>query len=125
MSMLQANGVAKRVSPSQAIPPHERRLWERLACCRPIPRRVTLEPNHDLHDGWVVDLSQGGLGLLVTAPLEPGEILVLELESHPDCNPVAVRARVVHTRRLPEGDWLLGCQFLEQMREEDLQNLLL
>jgi hypothetical protein len=111
---------------STASPPHhERRLWERLACTRPIPRRLMLEPNHDLNDAWVVDLSQGGLGLLVSVPLEPGEMLFVELESNLDCAPVGLRARIVHTRSLPEGDWLLGCQFLEPLPEETLEDLLL
>jgi hypothetical protein len=100
-------------------------VWERLACTRPIPRRLILEPNHELNGGWVVDVSIGGLGLLVDVPLEPGEVLSVELESQPRCAPLVLRARVVRTQHLPEGDWLLGCQFLEPMREEDLEDLLL
>ena len=88
--MSQTNGVAQRMSPFR-VPGHERRLWERLACTRPIPRRLTLEPNHDLQDGWVVDLSIAGIGLLLNTPLEPGEVLSMELESHPHCCPVTLR----------------------------------
>lgn len=122
--MAHSNGVAQPEHSARA-PAVERRLWERLACTRPIPRRLTLEPGHDIQDGWVVDLSMGGMGLLLNVPLEPGEVLSLELESHPDCSPVTLRARVVRSRQLPEGDWLLGCQFMLPLQEEVLQDLLL
>jgi hypothetical protein len=103
----------------------ERRLWERLACTRPIPRRLSLEPGQDLDDGWVVDLSAGGLCVLLNTRPERGDVLSLELESHPDRPPVALRARVVRVEALPEGDWLVGCQYLAPISEETVKDLLL
>src|SRR5437764_2910863 len=99
--MSQANGVASPKTLPPAKSGRERRVWARRASARPMPRRMMLEPNHDIADGWIVDLSIGGLSLLLSVPLEPGEILSLELESHPECRPVNVRASVVHTQQMP------------------------
>ncbi len=103
----------------------ERRLWERLACTRPIPRRLSLEPGKDLDDGWVVDLSAGGLCVLLNVRPKPGDVLSMELESNPDHLPVELQARVVRVEALPEGDWLVGCQYLEPISEEMVNALLL
>jgi hypothetical protein len=108
-----------------AVAAVERRLWERLACTRPIPRRLALEPGRELDDGWVVDLSAGGLCVLLNTRPERGAVLYLELESHPDHPPVALRARVVRVQAMPEGDWLVGCQYLEPISEETVKGLLL
>jgi hypothetical protein len=70
----------------------------------------------------VKDVSRGGLGLLLDRRFEKGTVLTVELalDPHGSC---MVLARVVHAMRLPDGDWLVGCELVNrQAGEEVVQN---
>jgi hypothetical protein len=70
------------------------------------------------------NLSATGIGLRVRQPLKPGMGLVILLQSHRGrlSRPLAVR--VMHATLLADGDWLLGCQFVRRLSEQDMQELL-
>jgi hypothetical protein len=74
-------------------------------------------------DSWwqatVRDISGGGIRLSVTRLFEPGTLLALDLDG-------LLRllvARVVHVAPQPEG-WLVGCEFISKLSEQELQVLL-
>jgi hypothetical protein len=102
----------------------DRRVWTRAESSRPIPRRIyrvdTLEPL----DAWIVDLSQGGLALLLPQPLPDGTLLFIELESAPQVQPVKAWANVVRSTRTDDGSWQVGCEFVNRLSEKDLASLL-
>lgn len=75
------------------------------------------------NDSWwqatVRDISGGGIRLAVTHLFEPGTLLALDLEG-------VLRllvARVVHVSPQPDG-WVVGCEFISKLSEEELQTLL-
>jgi hypothetical protein len=70
------------------------------------------------------NLSATGIGLRVQQPLKPGMGLVILLQSRRRqlSRPLAVR--VMHATPLADGDWLLGCQFVRRLSEQDMQELL-
>jgi hypothetical protein len=102
-----------------------RRACVRYRCSRPIPRRMAIAESYVLLDGWLVDISVTGLGLLLGRPLDAGTLLFVDLESAPGAAPVELLARVVRATATPENEWILGCEFVNPLQEEELQAILL
>jgi hypothetical protein len=71
----------------------------------------------------VVDVSAGGLGLLLGEPQWPGELLVLEFPWALSAAGHLVRARVAHCTQRADGSWLVGCCFNYPLGADDLQAL--
>ena len=57
------------------------------------------------------DISPLGVALLCEGPAQPGEWLDLQLSGQDSLVGLALRARVVHARAIPDGRWLVGCAF--------------
>jgi len=57
------------------------------------------------------DMSPLGVTLLCEGPAQPGEVLDLRLSGQDSPLGLALRARVVHARAIPDGRWLVGCAF--------------
>jgi hypothetical protein len=68
----------------------------------------------------VRDVSTRGVGLLVTAPVELGALFVLEI-SRPA---VRLKGRVVRIAQAGKGSWAVGCMFLTELTEDELNALL-
>jgi len=102
----------------------DRRGWVRFACelrgdCQPITQ---LEAGNRW-PAQVLDISSGGVGLLLSRRFEPGALLALELgtnETETACLPLA---RVCRVRR-EGGYWLLGCAWADELPSEDLKALI-
>jgi hypothetical protein len=75
-------------------------------------------------DAWVVDISLKGLGLLLDRSLDKGTLLFVELEATPAALPVELLANVVRTTPVAEGEWIIGCDFVNGLSEEELQAVL-
>jgi hypothetical protein len=100
-----------------------RRAWVRYGCTRPLPRRLCVEQTAETLDGWVLDVSQGGLGLLLDRPMDVGTLLFVELESRPEAEPIALWAAVVRCTRA-DGEWCVGCRITAPLSERQLHELL-
>lgn len=70
------------------------------------------------------DISLNGLGLIVKIPFAVGTNLSVVPEVLPANLYPGLQVRVVHVTPHDEGFWLVGCQFLEPLSEEELQLLL-
>ena len=57
------------------------------------------------------DISPLGVTLLCEGPAQPGEQLDLRLSGQGSPLELALRARVVYARAIPDGRWLVGCAF--------------
>jgi hypothetical protein len=71
----------------------------------------------------VVNLSAGGVGLLLRQPLSQGAAAVVQLEGVPGGAP-EFPARVCHSTPQAAGEWFVGCEFSRQLDEEELRQLL-
>ena len=72
----------------------------------------------------LVNLSPVGVGLVVDEPLEPGAALTVvlkRLDHKPDRSMLAC---VVYQTERPDGKWAIGCHFLHQLSEKELDELL-
>lgn len=69
--------------------------------------------------GWVVDRSTGGIRLLVDEAVELGTVLnVRPAKVHANYPWIKVKVKSCHPERM---SWNLGCQFVEKITWEDLQ----
>jgi hypothetical protein len=102
----------------------ECRVFERQACqvttaCRPAAAF------HNKEASWsaaIRDVSAGGIRLVLRRRFEPGTGLAIEL---PGNNEVyTVLAQVVHVKPAANGDWSLGCKFVSELSETELERLL-
>jgi hypothetical protein len=84
---------------------------------------ATIEATSD-HTAVVTDISASGVGLIVTERMETGALLCVELHGPHDGPAVCVLACVVHVTAQANGQWALGCNFIRELSEDDLQNLM-
>ena len=72
----------------------------------------------------IQDISRGGVSLLGNQSFDPGTVLKIDLPNSDQVVPVTVLARVVHASAKPNGVCVLGCAFVKDLGEEELQALL-
>ena len=96
----------------------ERRRSVRYACKESLCHLGHALPRGSRH-GWLVDVSAGGAGLLVTDEVRPGTRLALKLAPAAG----ALQARVAHCCELGGGAWLVGCCFDNPLADDDLRAL--
>jgi hypothetical protein len=104
----------------------ERRTYVRLASDLEATCRSAGAVREVGWPGSVHDISQGGIGLLLTHCFQPGTELAVELREHTGAIRRVVRARVVHASATTNGGnscWLLGCAFDTPLTEEELEAL--
>jgi hypothetical protein len=72
--------------------------------------------------GWALleDVSAGGVGLLLGEAAAPGAVLLIQLPGPQPGEASNRLARVVHARALPDGYWVVGCQFSRPLADEEL-----
>jgi diguanylate cyclase (GGDEF)-like protein len=96
----------------------ERRGQIRAMCTRPV--RVVCDGGveRQLEFAKVRDLSVTGIGLELSAQVDPGTLLTVE----PVCDGKArtLLARVVRSERV-DGGWVHGCELAQQLNTEELQ----
>jgi len=101
--------------------PPDRRAWARF----PVLGSATYFPvgTHALsRRASILDLSPAGVGLLGSEYLEPGAVLSTEL-SCGNGDPFSILACVVFVSEKEAGRWLLGCQFIRELKESEFQRL--
>lgn len=58
------------------------------------------------------DISPEGLSLLLTAPVDAGAMLEVILRCPEESLTYALAMRVCHARQQADGNWLIGCSFV-------------
>jgi hypothetical protein len=72
----------------------------------------------------VLNISLGGIALVADQPIEAGALLNLELHRTDGQAPRTLLACVVHVTTRPGNEWVLGCNFLNDLPEAELETLL-
>jgi hypothetical protein len=103
----------------------ECRVYERQSCeiptnCQPASVQEMKEIRWD---ATINDLSKGGLRIKLRRRFEKGTGLAVELPGDSTRSPSVVFVKVVHINRHEDGAWLLGCRFLSELGEDQLQRL--
>lgn len=104
----------------------ERRAFVRMASDLAV---TCQQSSRTLEAGWpgtVVNISCGGLGLLLRHRFRPGTDLSIDMRGHEDKPERILNVRVMHaTAVLVDGSplWLLGCAFSEPLTADEWRAL--
>jgi hypothetical protein len=111
---------ARRIRPT----PPDQRAWRRFPCrpeARYHPVRTPAVPDRPIE---VVDLSSGGVALRTTDPIHLGDVLELAFQ-YGDKPAITTLASVVRiTRDRPDGFHLLGCAFIGELNDREIELLI-
>ncbi len=97
----------------------DQRRWVRFPCqvetaCYPSQTPELRQPAR------IVNISAGGVGLLLPSRFEQGALLHFEIPADAQPGPRMGLVRVVHTMEHSAGTWYHGCEFAQQLSAEDL-----
>lgn len=107
--------------PAPAAVAEDRRVWVRYPCDLETTLRPANEPQPQRLSARVLDISRGGVHLLVNEHLEPGDLLNVDLPGASEQYPSSALAYVVRVSARPGGEWSVGCTFATELEDEDLQ----
>jgi hypothetical protein len=108
-------------------PAIERRAWVRYASDSEVACRSAGALKDAGWPGKVLDISLGGIGLLLRHRFPPGAPLIVELKSSSNHFQRVISVQVMHSRPvIAQGDhcWLVGCAFSQPLTEVELQEFL-
>jgi hypothetical protein len=107
-------------------PASECRIFERRSCelpttCQPASALAMKEMRWT---ATISDISLGGVRIVLPRRFEKGTGLAVELPGTDDREGTVVFVKVVHVKSLGNGAWALGCRFLSELSDDQLQSLL-
>jgi c-di-GMP-binding flagellar brake protein YcgR len=115
---LQAFGAAK----SRPAPP-DNRGWTRFPCNVEAYYRSVLDEHGPSLPAKVLNISASGVAFQADREIKTGTLLNAELHGATDQVVITILACVVHVTRQAEGQWALGCDFIRELTDTDLQSL--
>jgi len=104
-------------------PEAERRARIRYICQAELIYEVVGGRPDQRGSAQCVDLSTGGVGFPIPGPIALGSLLHLELRDGSGHRVAVMLASAVSTRRSPDGQHLLGCNFMGELGDAQLRNL--
>jgi hypothetical protein len=110
---------AQRVRP----PLGDGRRWVRFPCNVETVCATSLMTPGERVAARVLNVSSGGIGLLLPCEFEPGTLLHFQVPGADEGPARKLLLRVVRTVEHSNGDWFHGCEFAEQLSDEILESL--
>jgi hypothetical protein len=117
---LRAFGGRRRKSPA----PEDQRTWVRFPCRVKATCQLVGGAPEAPWPVEVVDISPSGIGLRVERDLEPGALLSLDLQDPSGEVRTSILACVVHIAEPAGGRRALGCNFIRELSDAELQAVL-
>jgi hypothetical protein len=111
---------ASRQKPATA---DDHRTWMRFPGNVKALCQVVADPQEESWPARVLNIAPTGIGLLVTRAIDTGTLLSLELQGQAEPASHTILACVVHVTVQPDGQLALGCNFIRELTEEELQAL--
>jgi c-di-GMP-binding flagellar brake protein YcgR len=103
--------------------PSDQRTWVRVPCNCTVRFEKVGDPTNRSWNARVLNLSANGIGVTIDEPVNAGALLNLELRNQADKLIKTILACVVHVTRQTAGGWAVGCNFIRQLSERDLEEL--
>jgi hypothetical protein len=100
------------------------RRWVRFPCNVNTAYKMLDAAPGEQSPARIVNISAGGMGLLLPCEFPTGTLLRLDLDGTPAHAAGEVLLRVLRSADRGDGDWLLGCEFADQFKREELAILL-
>jgi c-di-GMP-binding flagellar brake protein YcgR len=97
------------------------RAWVRISCDLPA---VFAGEQGEPHEGRILNVSAGGMGLFTSSTLKLGTTLTIDVPAAKGDTPRQFAVRVVQSAPHRDG-WLHGCEFINELSDEQIQDLLL
>ena len=104
--------------------PSDRRGWERALSNKSISFQVVGTEVPTWKTATLVDVSAGGAALRVNQPVDLQTMLRLELRGGDWRSAAVLLASVIRITELHKGDWVLGCSFVRELDEQELEAIL-
>ena len=124
LSITDLNSLGAPKVPASA---EDKRIWVRydgVRCPVRANYRKVDDPASESQPVQVLDISAAGIGLSVPSPLDAGSLLTLDLLDKSGKKSLTILACVVHTTSRVGGEYAVGCNFIRELSEEELQALL-
>lgn len=102
----------------------DKRAWMRFPAQGTVDYLVLPPSGAPAKRAEITNISATGIGLCVEEKVETGAILELLLKSKTGEQSFDVLACVVFLGRRSEGGWVVGCHFVRELEESDVQRLL-
>jgi hypothetical protein len=103
----------------------ERRATIRYPCTSEIfCRLLQVQGGHSAVPARARDISTGGVSLVAPVGFGQGTILHIELQTCADTLSQPLHACVMHATAQPDGQWFIGCAFLDKLSPDQLKGLL-
>jgi c-di-GMP-binding flagellar brake protein YcgR len=102
----------------------DKRTWVRFSCELHAAYRKVGDPTNQAFAAQVLNISANGIGLAVTQTLAAGGLLNVDLLDKAGQVARTMLACIVHTTMRAGGDLAIGCNFIRELSEEELQSLL-
>jgi hypothetical protein len=123
--------------PNQTIPPEAEftllkknlrdnkvRSGVRYRCALATLGHVHFPDSGENQEAWICNLSRRGVGLNLSQALEADTTLIIKLKSSVNNKAIKFPARVIHATPEADGTWRIGCELLEPLTPEMLDELL-
>ena len=102
----------------------DRRAWVRYPCQLDIVYwKSTGSATESCRSARVLDISAGGVCMILNRPFEAGTVLTLQLENAEEKCTRTLLVHVVHVRPYSHSEWMVGCAFDSKVSEEDARVL--
>jgi len=102
----------------------EKRKTHRCACIL----EAKVAGGTDSYDpAWrarAVNISSSGVGMHSDIGFEVGTVLKLQVFNTSFETLLPIEAKIVHQAQLPDGSWIMGAEFVNELKEEELEMLL-
>ena len=123
--------MSAQLLPVAEKPPIERpfadcRIYERQSCSLPTTCQPAsaLEMKEMRWAATISDISVGGLRIVLQRRFEKGAGLAIELPGTEQRESNVVFVKVVHVGAQANGTWALGCKFVSELSEDEMNSLL-
>ncbi len=103
--------------------PADHRAWDRRPCN---VSAQCLLVGGNAEPAWaarVLNISPAGMAVHVCRDIPNGSLLSAQLQGAPGRTPLTILACVVHVTNQSDGGHVLGCNFIRELDEQDLQRL--
>jgi hypothetical protein len=104
--------------------PTNRRVAVRWSAAPATPSKVFVAATYDTIYGNVLDISVGGIGLLLSRSLEIDTLVLIAVESPTERECFEMLARVARLTPQRDGTWIVGCSFYSDLTDDELEVLL-
>jgi PilZ domain len=105
-----------RTQPTNSSQANERRTYVRHFC--------DIGAVVDAWPARIQDISRGGAKVVLSRRYEVGTVLKLEVFVPSNESLYMLLVKVVHIVQEPTGSWRLGCAFVQEITDEEMQELL-